>query len=252
MCLQYMKTRLATVRGETVRKELTALRQFVGWCWQSGFVPGKVTVPSVPKRAIGTAFAVRRRSAAIELSPEECAAICLELPDWSSSLKVARFPIRARFVVAYETSLRPATLDAIEAGVHYRVGSSSITLTPELDKSRWQREVPLSAAARTALDAVCPNEGLIFGKHDYRPHLRAAALAALPKDRAEKFCGAHLRSARITHWLEKTANLPGTQYLAGHKHAVTTSRYVRASLRAALEVLQASEPKPVRRRKNTG
>lgn len=255
MCADYMRARLLKVRGDTVRKELSALRQFIKWMLEVGSLERPVTVPSVPKRATGVAFEKRRRSAPAALSPAECQALIAALPLWSTSKKVEPFPIRARFLVAYETGLRPSTLDALQAGVHYRRGAATILLTPEMDKNRWGREVPLSQAARDALDAVCPEEGPIFGSHDYREHLASAAKDALTPERSKVFAGAHFRSARITHWLERTGNLPGVQYLAGHKRANTTAAYVRPSLRAALSVIEVDAPiqttakkKPARRR----
>jgi site-specific recombinase XerC len=252
MCAEYMRARLGLVQKSTVTKELSALRQFTLWLFEVGAIPERIAVPSVPRRSLGRVHPVRRRSAAIELSPDEIAALLDALPDWSNSGRLKdQFPIKARFLVAYETSLRPSTLDALDAPRHYRRGSSTITLTPEIDKNRMGREVPLSARAREALDAICPDEGPIFGRHEYRDHLKAAALTALPPERAKKFCGAHLRSARITHALERTGNLPGVQYLAGHKRASTTAIYVRASLRAAMDVIEAeatSKTEPKRRR----
>lgn len=236
----YMRERLGKVRATTVRKELTALRSFVAFAEEHGWLPKGVTVPSVPKRTTGTAHHQRRRSAAIELSPAEVDAILAALPEWSKSRKVDPFPIRARFIVAYETGLRPELLDELRAPLHYRRRQPHLRITPELDKGRWARDVPLSERARKALDAVCPREGLIFGRHDYREHIRRAAAQAMPTDpgRAERFCGAHLRSARVTHLLEQPdANLPGVQYLVGHKSTATTARYVRPSARAARAVL---------------
>jgi site-specific recombinase XerC len=269
MCAEYMRARLLVVQGTTVRKELTALRQFLKWCHEEMKVLAQpVKVPSVPKRSLGTKFAQRRRVAAVDISPDESEALIAALPDWSESKKVPPFPIRARFLVGYETSLRPSTLDKLELGVHYRPGSATITLTPELDKSRWGRDVPLSERARVALDAVCarleleraelspdeiPGPVLIFGVHDYRERLEVAAKAALPEHKVAAFAGTHLRSARITHWLEDTGNLPGTQYLAGHKLTSTTARYVKPSLRAAMDVVSAVErsrkKKPAKRSK---
>jgi site-specific recombinase XerC len=254
MCSEYMRKRLLLVQKQTVTKELSALRQFTLWLLEVGAIPEEINVPSVPRRSLGTAHPVARRSAAIELSPEECERIIAALPEWSNSRRVDLFAIRPRFIVAYETSLRPSTLDALVAPDHYRRGSGSIRLTPGIDKNRMGREVPLSARARSALDVVLdmlpPADGakayagLIFGKHEYRDHLESAARSVLSPDRAQKFCGAHLRSARITHALERTGNLPGVQYLAGHKRASTTALYVRASYRAAEDVLrEESEPK---------
>lgn len=248
-CAGYMRARLGLVQATTVRKELTALRSLVGWLAENGVVPDDTLVPTVPRRATGKPHPVRRRSAAIELSPAETEALIAALPEWSTSRRVKPFPIRARFLVAYETGLRPALLDGLSAPLHYRHGAPRLRVTAELDKSRWVREVPLSPGARAALDSACPKgkEGPIFGSHDYRPHLAAAARAALSPDRAERFAGAHLRSARITHWLEETGNLPAVQYLVGHKLTATTARYVRPSLRAAESIL--GRPKNYRGRK---
>jgi len=245
-CAEYMRSRLRVVQGATVRKELSALRQFFKWCVEVGELVSAPTAPSVPKRSTGTVFEKRRRVSAIELSPDECEAIIAALPEWSTSRKVKPFPIRARFLVAYETGLRPETLDLLEAPKHHRRGAATITLSSDLDKNRFGREVPLSREARGSLDAVSPVEGLLFGHHDYREHLSAAAKAVLPKERADKFTGAHLRSARITHWLEQSQNLAGVQYLAGHRNANTTARYVRPSLRAALQVVKLGDSKKTR------
>jgi integrase len=168
--------------------------------------------------------------------------ICTEalieaLPAWSTSKRVKRFPIRARFRVQYETGLRPELLNGLMAPMHYRRKQETIRITPELDKGRWARDVPLSPPARKALDAVCPKSGPIFGKHDYRPHLKAAADAVLPKDRAERFNGAHFRSARATHMLEAGSNIPGVMHLFGWKQVSTTAKYVRPTARAAREAL---------------
>lgn len=249
MCSEYMRKRLAVVQKSTVTKELSALRQFTLWLLEVGAIPEKIEVPSVPRRSLGRAHPVARRSSAIELSPQECLAIIAALPEWSASKRVETFAIRARFLVAYETSLRPSTLDALLTPEHYRSGSATITLTPGIDKNRMGREVPLSDVARSALDAVLdrlppsedgnPYAGPIFGKHEYRDHIWEAAKSVLPLERAKKFCAAHLRSARITHALERTGNLPGVQYLAGHKRANTTAVYVRPSLRAALDVINS-------------
>jgi hypothetical protein len=54
MAEEYMRKRLLVVRGDTVRKELSALRQFLGWAHRKGYLP-EIAVPGVPKRAIGTA-----------------------------------------------------------------------------------------------------------------------------------------------------------------------------------------------------
>lgn len=239
MARDYRDARLRVVLAETVRKELTALRSFVAWLGPDGhsYLERKVTVLGVSKRSTGIRHPQRRRSAAIEISPAEAIAIIEALPEWSASKKVPPFPIRARFVVAYETSLRPETLDLLTCPEHYSPGRAYLDVPLELDKNRWDRAVPLTEAARLALERVCPESGLIFGKHDYRDQMRQAAASALPTHKAKLFTSVHLRSARITHLLEETGNLPGTQFMAGHKHTTTTARYVKPSLRAAEAML---------------
>jgi integrase len=135
--------------------------------------------------------------------------------------------------VAYETGLRPTLLDLVSVPEHYRKGSDGIEITPELDKGRWDRRVPLSPRARKELDRVCSKSGPIFGKHDYREHIAKAAKKALSADRAALFCGAHLRSARLTHWLDQGAPITAAQFLVGHVRMETTARYIRATEKAA-------------------
>ncbi len=122
---------------------------------------------------------------------------------------------------------------------------------------------PLSPRAREALDRVLawheierrekaaglgrlapsePYAGPIFGVHNYKKQVRKAARAALPSELAERFCAAHLRSARITHLIELGANLLGVQYAAGHKQLSTTSKYVRPGFRAAVEAMAVDAP----------
>jgi integrase len=112
------------------------------------------------------------------------------------------FPVRSRFVFAYETALRPATLDLLRwedvtvAGLHIRA---------EVDKNRWQRVVPLSERARAALSAIGSGKAgqLIFGRHDYRTAFGAAAKAALGEARGATVSPYDLKHARVTAWLDE-------------------------------------------------
>jgi hypothetical protein len=64
-------------------------------------------------------------------------------------------------MVAFETTLRPSTLNALSVPEHYTRGASTLAITDSIDKARFGREVPLSEDARAALDAVIPEAGLI-------------------------------------------------------------------------------------------
>ncbi|HKY38886.1 MAG TPA: site-specific integrase [Polyangiaceae bacterium] len=161
------------------------------------------------------------------------------------------FPIRARFVVGYETGLRPSTLDKISVPEHDTRGSRVLRITPEIDKARWARDVPLTEKARKALDSVCPDAGPIFGWHDYRPHIKAAAAKVLKGEAAKRFAGSHLRSAMTTHELEQGKNIVGIQYRVGHKLLSTTARYVKPSFRAALETINLGAPQKSGPKKKT-
>lgn len=230
----YIATRLKNVLAQSVRKELAALRGLLAWALEN-----PPELPGIPKRVQGTRFAAaRRRSQAIELAPSEVARLLAALPVRTRG----GHAVKARFIVAYETSLRPETLDALRTPDHYRKGSRYLRIPPELDKARAGRPLPLSPAARRALDSVCPRNGLLFGAHDYRIVFRKAAKKAkIPEHKRLILAPYDLRHARITHWLEETDNVVGVQYMAGHKHLSTTARYVRPSLRAAEAVLGKSK-----------
>lgn len=241
---EYGRARLRVVKRSTLQKERSTLRGFLAWCEEQGYLVEAPEFPKLPRKATGTAFAVRRRGKATELSPEECDALISALAQWSRPRAgQPSFPVRARFIVAYETALRPATLDALSVPEHYTRGSVSLTITDEIDKARFGRTLPLTAAARAALDSVCRagKTGPIFGEHDYRWQLRKAAKAAgLPAGKLRTFAAYDFRHARLTE-LAEGGNLTGVAYVAGHRRISTTSIYVRPGLRAAERALDQAE-----------
>jgi hypothetical protein len=144
-------------------------------------------------------------------------------------------------VVAWESSLRPATLAKLSVPENYRPGATALTITDEMDKNRFRRELSLSEAARKALDSICPGKGLIFGAHDFRTPLRAAARAAGIDDyRADRISDYDFRHSRLAHLGQVTSNLSGIMYLAGHRQPSTTAKYMRPQRAAAEEVLRAA------------
>lgn len=218
---QYVAHRLRSVQGVTVRKELSAARGLLAWLYGEDAPP----LPSVPKRAHGTPHRQGKRQST-ELSPAEVRALLRAVDDRQ---------LRAFFTLLYETTLRPATLRALSCPEHYRIGSAELHIPDGADKARAGRTVPLSQAAQKALQSVAL-AGPIFGPLPYRRAFQRAARAAL----GAKAATAHpydLRRAGITHRLERTGNLPGVQYLAGHSNPATTGLYVRASFRAAEAVV---------------
>ena len=239
---EYGRARLRAVKRSTLQKERSTLRGFLAWCEEQGYLVESPEFPKLPRKATGTSFAVRRRGKATELTPEECEQLIAALPQWSRPrLNQPSFPVRARFIVAYETALRPATLDALSVPEHYSRGASHLVITDEIDKARFGRTLPLTAAARRALDSVARVSGLIFGAHDYRWQLTKAAKAVdLPASKVRTFCAYDLRHNRLTE-LAEGGNLTGVAYIAGHKRVTTTSIYVRPGLRAGERALDQAE-----------
>jgi integrase len=245
-CSRYVSHRLRTVRRSTLQKELSALRWLGEWCADQGFLSRAPNIPKPRRGAVGTSYHVRRRGQAEEFSREEIEAVIAALPEFSSSKRVTSFPVRARFIVAMETGLRPSTLDKLEAPRDYTAGSTVLRIRNDADKNHFGRDLPLTARARAALDGVCPSEGLIFGRHDFRDAIRAAATSALPADRAAAFTPYCLRHARLTE-LAETGNLVGAAYLSGHRQVTTINRYARPNRRAAEEVLKALDLRAAQR-----
>jgi integrase len=238
----YCRARLKKVKRATIQKERSTLRGFIAWCLEQGHLSAPVELPPLPRRAAGTPWHQPRRGAATELTPEETAVLLAALPAWSTPRGGrSAFPVRARFVVAYETALRPATLDALSCPEHWTRGAKSLRIPDELDKARFGRELPLTEIAQSALESVA-KRGLIFGAHDYRHQLEKAATQVLGAARGKKFCAYDLRHARLTH-LAEGGNLPGVAYVAGHRRVTTTALYVRPGLRAAKRTL-ARAPSP--------
>lgn len=224
----YVRKRLKSVRATTVRKELSALRGALEWAKRHGYIGTVPVVPSIPKNVTGTAYKIRRRTEVLELTASQVEKILARLP------RKDRFgtPLRAYFVVFYETTLRPATLARLSVPEHYQKGAARLHIPREIDKARNGRPLPLSGRARKELAASAPKAGIIFGEHDFRVSLRRAAAGVLPKELATRVSPYDLRHAKISHLVDD-GQLGAAQYLAGHSSVATTARYAHPGLRAA-------------------
>src|SRR5688572_22027745 len=80
---EYGRRRLRVVKRTTLQKERSTLRGFLAWCEEQSYLPEPPEFPSLPKRATGVSFAVRRRGVATDLTPEECRELIAALPQWS-------------------------------------------------------------------------------------------------------------------------------------------------------------------------
>lgn len=234
----YWRERLQHVTRSTVAKELAALRGLLEWALEAGFLAELPAVRNPPRRALGTRGGNNPKGAPVPLEPDQVERILAALPERTNGGgRGPGFVVRARFTFAWETALRPSTLDELESPGDWYQGRATLRIRDEVDKARFGRELPISERARAILDELAPRRGLIFGHHDHREPWRAAVAAVLPPELAAHCSPYDLRHARLTHLVELNPNLPGVAYLAGHKHLTTTSIYLRSSQRAAAEVL---------------
>ncbi len=235
----YGRDRLGLVLRSTVIKERNTLATFLAWCKERGLLDALPEWPKLPKRAPGTR-AVKRLAEAVHVEPAQVAAFLSALPEWSPGKKGGsrRFAVRSYFAVSWETGLRPSTIAALEVPKHYRPGASELFIALDIDKGYFERTIPITEETTIALDAALDgrNKGLIFGAHDYRDFVTAAAkVASLPTG----FYAYALKHSRGVQLVEATGNLPGVAFLFGHKKITTTARYVRPHRRAAFDVLGA-------------
>ena len=254
-CADYARHRLTLVGRETVTKELSGLRTFLAWCVEQSVIRDAPVVRSVSPKSVGKRNPLRKTEAT-PISQAEAEAWLAALPEWSMrAVKGKKFAVRARFIVAWETGLRPETINTLSSPANYRKGATKLTITVTTDKQRFARPVPLTVAARAALDSVCPEKGVIFGEHDFRDYIPAAAKkAGLDPAKVETFTAYDLRHGRAVDLLETSGNLPGVAYLLGHKHLTTTNKYLKPGQMAAERALfgglsgAAYEAEAVRRR----
>lgn len=241
-CADYVRERLRHVQASTVRKELSALRRFLGWLVERRMLALVPDVPSVPRKALGTKQEGRRGQSA-ELTLAEVERILAQLPETTkhrgAGQRAQNLPVRARFVFLFETALRPQSTvaqlrwgDVTAFGLHVR---------PECDKNRWERTVPLSERARAALDSLPRGEPgeLVFGAHDLREAFESAVARAFGGQPPTGVTQYALKHARITAWFEEGATVPAVKFLTGITQTKTLDRYMRASRRAAEQLLSS-------------
>ncbi len=240
-CADYGRSRLRVVLRKTVQKETSYLRGFLGWCVEQGALPEAPTVPALPKKSM-VVRAGRQRAKPVEISEAQALAIVSALPEHSKKIEGRKWPLRARFLFAWETGLRPATLDRLSVPENFRRGTAELVLTDEGDKARFGRTVPLSDVARNVLERFCPEAGLIFGAHCFDKHLKHAAAKVLGPEVATRFASYDFRHGRASHLVDRGAPLTGVAFLLGHQRLSTTDRYLRGSRRAAERALAFVAP----------
>jgi site-specific recombinase XerD len=232
----YMTARgQAGVSASTVQKELSTLRGLARWCRDHQLIERLPDIKAPMRHRTHTSSA---------LTPEQVEALLAQLPERIARGPRKGRPIRARYVFAFETGLRPATVSRIRVE-DYDPAKKVLQIRDEVDKNRFGRVLPLSTRAWQTLEAVMPESGPIFGS--YLPHdlfKRAARAAGLPPYLAARASPYLLRHARLTQLASTSADLRGIGYLAGHRDLRTTSRYVHGDVHAAARVLEAAEAAP--------
>jgi integrase len=237
----YIGERLQCVSRSSVKHELSALRVFREWAGKRG-----LELPPVPSLArsgdVGTRHKQARKRKATILSPAQVRRLLMAMPVKSKQERWCR-PL---FTLLWETGLRPTTLLQLETPLHYAHGNPSLFVTREIDKEAFERSLPLTPAARKALDQVCPEDPNSvpqklfpgFKKGTLRKMLELAvdkaglgALDVSPYD---------FRHSRITG-LANSPDVPltGVSYLAGHSRVSTTALYIQGSRAAAERALAA-------------
>jgi len=220
----FVQEGLRKVAATTVRKETSALRGFFRHAY-GALAP---TVPSVPKKVLGTRKLRYRKPDIIDR--DKLLAAIDALPEWSKPRLGKRFPIRARLIVQYETGLRREAVSLIEWS---DVRGNTLTIRHEVDKARFGRDIPLSKRAVQAIGTLQKASGVMFGDHDYR-----WAMSRLAESLGvEKVTLRGLRHNRLTHLADDGVPLTAIAYVAGHKHLSTTSLYSRGTRDVAFKAL---------------
>lgn len=237
----YQRDRMTKVLKQTVRKERSFFNTFLAWCVEQGVLAeaDAPAWPKLPKKAMGVRSGPQREKP-VDVTREQVAAYLEALPLWSKPRMGVVHAVRPRMIVAYETGLRPATLSELELGRHWNVGQGYLELTNEIDKARFGRRVPISRLAQSALTYVVSERrlksGLIFGKHDFRDRVKAAAaVAGISPD----FATYDLRHGRVGHLLDETGDVRAVMFLVGHTLMTTTNKYVRGQQEGAAKAIEA-------------
>lgn len=233
----YMRARLDVVLADTVKLELSALRRFFKWLREQEYIRAVPEFPEMGDKTTGTRYAVRRRAKPTEVfTPEQMDQIIEAMPEWSQKKVRGRlFPIRARFVIARLTGLRPITLDHI-TGRDLTV--SGLHVRDENDKNRWGRVVPLTPRARAALESVMPEDPdeLIFGGHEWDRPFEAAVLKVLGPDMADRMTPYDVKHGFVTEMFDAGVPETGIQFLTGTVSAIR--QYSHPTRRAGEEALR--------------
>jgi len=239
----YGRARLRKVLRTTAQKELSFLRLFLAWCVDERVIAEAPIIPPLSKKAPGVRAGLQRAQP-VDISEDEALAIIERLPAESKPIDGRTWPIRARFLFAWETGLRPSTLNILSVPKHWFHGATTLEIEDAEDKARFGRTLDLSPTALDVLRAVAPPRGgLLFGEHDFSRWLKRAAREVLGERRGKNFAPYDFRHGRARFLVDSGASLRGVAYLLGHKLLSTTDRYLRADRREGQRALASGSRK---------
>lgn len=249
----FLEWRLTQVARKSMRKEKSNLAQFFIWAKASGYLASipPINLPS----GRGVKALVNGRGVHIPLPLELQQRMVAVMPEWSSRTGRnggGRFLVRPFFDLMAMTGLREATLERLEVPRSWKRGKKTLSLDNEDDKAEYGREFPLPPAAVALLEKYAPESGHIFGHHDFRKHIKAAAAIVFKDEpaKAKLFGGYHFRHGVGTVLANRAGtNLAAAQYVMGHTDLSTTSTYVHADEEAAKALLKKVEPERLKARK---
>jgi len=237
----YSRARLRQVKRGTVCKELSAMRGFLKWCSDRGYLAEMPVIKDPPARSTGTTACQKVR---VDLENDRAAKLIAALPEWS---KRTRYPVRDLILFIWETALRRRTVQRLRCPEHWQPGATTLRIAEDIDKARFGREVELSEVAQALLNRHCDGPGLIWGAFDCRPALRNAARdAGCFTEQEIRHLSLHdLRHGALTELASVSPNLPGIAHIAGHKRVSTTTQYVHSNREQTRAVLKARPGIPV-------
>lgn len=145
----YSRARLRQVKRGTVCKELSAMRGFLKWCSDRGYLAEMPVIKDPPARSTGTTACQKVR---VDLDNDRAAKLIAALPEWS---KRTRYPVCDLILFIWETALRRRTVQRLRCPEHWQPGATTLRIADDIDKARFGRGVELSEVAQALLNRHC-------------------------------------------------------------------------------------------------
>jgi integrase len=262
-CERYMNHRLSRAVPQTVRLEINFLTAFHEWLKNRGWISALPVRCSVKKKAKGTRTGVQRERA-VQFDEEENIDILMNLPMFNQrggrrlgpdQNGPKSFRVRDPLLLKQEAALRPGHVEQIVLGRHWTIGSDTLVITPDIDKSAdgYTRKLTptgleiLERVCREDIDKILARGGLIFGRHSHRSVIKNAACKVLGEERGKDAAPYDFRHAAGRETMQATGgDLGAVQAAMHHTSSSTTVRYLQkneergdAALLAASELRRA-------------